>query len=710
MAVNVCKERILQLQEEYPFLREIGFSLKKAKSYLSKLNIQIRQEKEKNKQLELNRLKEKKKQKKQRLSKKRRKHYHTPKEIEVVNQTLIENLKAQKKVLINYLRYLNRYHQIEYQMKLEQNQENIDALTDKQQLLLIAAMNNQFDNFRLCDFYTIYIHALGIEEYQTILTNLVNELQDRYQKGNEEVKEEIAMYFGKMRQQTTSHLLKLEEKSAFLKELAKTLYHYRRFHTITTLPVEQVYDPLEDYLKLLLNSENSYDYLEKIVYHKLPNRDIVNFKDSKGNHIVFYIQELLFNSCMLELINQTKDYIKKEHYQKIWKLFMNHPHLELTEEEKQRLHLNEVAFIESIQKRNYKKGPMIQQFIYNLSKQNTQNSIPCPEDFSPYYYGNYQDLTHDYTFALAETKKSHIDKAYSVTMTEQGTFLVKVHIVDVSATILEDTPLDTYLKEKMFKVEDFIPDKVSIPYIYLQQDDKKDRPYLQEILASKKRPVITYEIEVNGKGRILKSDVYKSMVIVDRVISYDDINLQALKRDDQLYPVCYLYYSAHDGKEGNTGKKLENVILSFVKKMVGDYLAKSNLPMIYSVQDKRNDAVYAEYMKDSSYIFGKMDMEEAHLFHSILREDVNYAHLGLENIGHFEQQDTFCIRLFNPCSSYIDIVIQRLVKLYFCNKEQTIDKEEIEKVLLDIVMRGNEKLQDIRTECKMKKLGQLEKN
>lgn len=263
MAVNVCEERILKLQEEYPFLREIGFSIKKAKSYLSELNIQIRQEKEKNKQLEINKSKEKK-QKKKRLVKKRRKRYHTPKEIEIVNQTLVENLKAKKKVLINYLRYLNRYHQIQYQISLEQEQERNDILTDKQQLLLVDAMNNQFDHFRLCDFYTIYTHALEEKEYQLILSSIVNELKKRYQKANEEDKEEIAMYFGKMRQQTTSYLLKLEGKSSFLKELAKTLQNYRRLHTITTLPIEQAFDPLEDYLKLLLSSENSYDYLEKI--------------------------------------------------------------------------------------------------------------------------------------------------------------------------------------------------------------------------------------------------------------------------------------------------------------------------------------------------------------------------------------------------------------------------------------------------------------
>lgn len=703
MAVNVCEERILKMQEEYPFLRDIGYSLKNAYSYLSDLNIQLRKEKEKNKQKEKTKEKRKKREKFTKRVKNKKKKIFDSEKREGLDQTLMAELKLKKQVLVNYLRYLKRYHKIEYQVQIEEQEDN-HSLTEKQQLLLAEAMDNQLDHFRLCDLYTIYCYALEQEEYYPALTYIVKELQKRYLEMGLEEKEEVVDYFGRLRQQTNACLLKLEKKSELLRKLSKVLQNDRDMHNLVTMPIEQVHDPLEDYLKMLLNSSESYEYLEKILYHKFAHRDVVNFKDSEGNHILFYVQDLLFHSCKMELINQSNDYIKKEYYQKIWQLFIHHPQFSLTEEERISLHDKEMAFVESIQKCHYKNGPIIQQFIYNLWSKEVKEETACPLEFTPCYYGHYRDLKDEYTFALAENKQCLLDKAYSVQMTEQGTFLVKIHIVDVSATILEDTELDNYLKDKMFNDGSFIPESIGVPYIYLQQDTKEERPFLKETLDSKKRPVITYEVEVNGKGKILTSDVYPSMIVVNQVISYDEVNLQEFKKDDQLYPVCYLYYAAYNDKQGNIGQKIEKAMLSLVKKVVGDYITKSNLPMIYCVQDKRDDELYMQYMKEGCYIFGKMDIEEAQLFHSLLREDINYAHFGLENIGHFEEQDTCCIRLFHPCSNYIDIVIQRLIKMYFYNKDQSIDTDRIEKMLTDIALQGNEELQRIRSECKIRKM------
>lgn len=704
MAVNVCEERILKLQKEYPFLLEIGYSLKKAGEYLSNLNIQIRKEKNKNKQVEMNGNKEKRKQEKKQTAKRtrKRKTSHVPKEIEVVDQDLIEELKVKKQILVNYIRYLKRYHQIQNQNKIEA-EENQNELTSKQQTLFLQALSNDFSDFRLCDFYTIYCYALDKQEYQEVLVNIVQELQKLYVEARSETKEEIATYFGRLRQQTTYHLLKIDEKNRFLKELSKTLQNYRKFHTISTLTVEQSYDPLEDFLKLLLESDSSYPYLEKLLYQPHSYRDVVNFKDSQGYHILFTIQELLLTSCMLELIDQTKDYIPKEYYKRIWQLFITHPNLSLEEEERQQLHQNEEDFIEAIQLHHYKKGPIIQQFILNLSKIEEKEKIPCPETFSPCYYGDYHDLIEEYTFSLS-SKGQPLDKAYSVRMTEQGTFLVKVHIVDVSATILEDSPLDAYLKDKMFKTEEFIPNNICNSYIYLQQDPKVEQPFLKEVLHEKKRPVMTYEMEVDDKGQILNFAVYQSMIVVNQVIDYEDVNLKEFKKDDNLYPTCYLYYAFSDQKE-NMGKNLEDILLSMVKKMVKDYFAKKNVPMIYHVQGERNETLYAQYMRDSSYLFGRMNLEEARLLHNILKEDTNYAYLGLENIGHFALQDSFCIPLFHPCNSYIDLMVQRLMKYYFFNKNQILDTEDIEKMIKEVISLANERLASIRTENRVKKFG-----
>jgi len=701
MAVNICEERILELQQEYPFLLEIGYSLRKAKEYLSNLNVQIRKEKNKNKQEQIYKNKEQRTKKKQdRKKAKKRKTYYTQKKVEIVDQKLIEKLKNEKQILVNYIYYLKRYYQIQEQNKIEL-EEGKKELTRKQQALLSQAEANDFSNFRLCDFYPIYCYTLDKEQYKSILTNIVGELQRLYISANEEEKEEISSLFGRLRQQTIYYLSKMDEKSRFLKELSKTLQNYRKIHTISILDIEPSYNPLEDFLKLLLESDSSYPYLEKLVYQPRSYDNIINFKDNQGKHIIFIIQKLLLDSCILELVNQTSDYISKEYYKKIWQLFINHPNFSLEAEEWAKLQQNEENFIKTLQEHHYKKGPIIQQFIHDLSKKEEKENHPCPETFSPCYYGNYKDLVGEYTFAISK-KDQPLDKAYSVQLTERGTFLIKVHIVDVSATILEDCTLDSYLKDKMFKTEDFIPEEICKSYIYLQQDSKEGQPFLKETLRSKGRPVITYQIEINEQGEILNSQMYQSMIVVNQVIDEGNVNLKEFKKDDNLYPTYYLYYAVSNSKE-DIERSLEDIFFSMVKRVVAEYISKKNLPMIYHVQEQRDCTLYVQYMKESSHLFGKMGLEEARLLHDTLKEDNNYAYFGLENIGHFALQDTFCIPLFHPCSSYIDLIVQRLMKLYFLDKNSMFDVEDIEKRIKELVLLANEKLASIRMENKVKK-------
>ena len=692
MQNNYCEEKILTLQKEYPFLLEIGYSLKSAKAYLSMLNQQI--DKEKNKNHHLSKEKKRAKQEKKIRS-----------EIHLVDQQLLTELKTQKQALVNYIRYLKRYYQIKQQEEIEKQEELV--LTQKQQQLWLEALENNFKNFRLHDFYVIYGYALDKEEYKSVLTNIVSNLQNLYVDANAEEKEEIAIYFSKLRQKTNSYLLHLKSKDKFLKELSKSLQDSRKLHDVSTMPLELEPDALEDFLELLLKQDTSYPYLEKLVYKPIANRDIVNYKDHNGSHILFHIQELLFESCLLELVNQTNDYIDKEFYKKIWRLFYFHPNIQLTEQEQENLNQNLEDFIEFIQQKHYKKGAEMIQFLYGLVKPKESTKISCPTSFDACYYGEYRDLTQEYTFALYEKNPNCLDRAYSVTLTKQGTFLIKVHIVDVSSTVLEDSELDRYLKDKMFKTQDFIPDNILYPYIYLQQDDKQDKPFLTSILDMKKRPVITYEIEVNEQGSIINSDVYQSMVVVNQAFAYQEVDIKTFRKDTNLFPACYVYAAKWGNSLENMEYKLEMAMLSYVKKIIRSYLEKYNLPMIYYLQDRRDEHLYMQYMKDSAYIFGQMRVEEAHICHSILKEDVNYAYLGLKNTGHFSLEDTFCIHAFHPCSNYVDLTVQRLIKMYFISKNRQADPVKIKDMLEELVSLGNERLEEIRKENRVKKLGQF---
>lgn len=695
MAVNFCEERLQFYQEEYPFLKTIGYSMTQAKGYLSELNQKIRMEQEKNRTIKYEEKRKKRKQHSKIQKDRKRGKDKVRNELKVIDNTYLQELKLQKRILVNYMRYLKRYHQLQYQGEQETHEQPI--LTSRMQQLYCQALEGNFDGFKISDFYTIYCYILEQEnEDQSLLINMIEKLRELYWTVSNEEKEEAITCFRKLKQKTKYYQQKLDDKSESLRTIMRETQSICEIHDIQSTPSIEKCDPLESFLKLLLSADTSYDYIEKLIYQSLPYRDLVNFKDQNGNHILFYIQQLLFQSCQIELKNQTKDYISKEYYGKIFQLFLNHPQQTLTEEEYQQLGKNQESFITELQNHHYKKGPMIQQFLYDLYTKKEKEHPVCPTTFTPYYYGQHKNLIDEYTFAFSDGQP--LDKAYSIQMTEQGTFIVKIHIVDVSSSILEDSELDCYLKDKMFKDQEFIPDSIAKPYIYLQQENDKS------IAVQKGRPVLTYQVEVTGKGKILNSDVYQSMVVVNRVLFYQDIRLQDIRKDEDLFPLCYLYYANASKGQSSIGYQMEEILLSYVKKIVGNYLTSSNLPMIYHVQPEQDADLYLEYMKDSSYIFGKMEKQEAHLLHGFLKEGVNYAYLGLENIGHYALNDSFCVRLFHPCSSYIDLVTQRLIKFYFTNKDQAIDTDEIKSKLEEIVVLANEKLHQIRMENRVKKL------
>jgi ribonuclease R len=126
-----------------------------------------------------------------------------------------------------------------------------------------------------------------------------------------------------------------------------------------------------------------------------------------------------------------------------------------------------------------------------------------------------KDLRDLYTFTVDPVMAQDFDDALSFERTPEGTTTVYVHIADVSYFVTEGTVLD---KDALRRgnsvyvatgVEPMLPPQLSSGVCSLRPDED--------------RKAVTVEMEVDDKGRVLKSKFYRSLIRSDKRMNYEEL-------------------------------------------------------------------------------------------------------------------------------------------------------------------------------------------
>ncbi len=353
-----------------------------------------------------------------------------------------------------------------------------------------------------------------------------------------------------------------------------------------------------------------------------------------------------------------------------------------------------------------------------------------PQQIDPKSWGKREDLTKREIFTVDGKDAKDLDDAVCVEKTKSGTYLLGVHIADVSHYVKEGSKLD---QEAILRgTSIYMMDRV-IPMLPRELSNG-----ICSLNAGTDRFAISVWMEVNEKGKVISSDVKKSVIHVTERMNYTDVT-KILDRSDEAVLKRYEPYIEHFDrmkelaeilmerrkKEGSLDLDLpESKIilnqdgiaidvqkeeLTIANKIIEQFMLLANetiaerfywleAPFIYRVHEVP-DMDKVEELNKFLYNFGykikatkeqvypkafadvleeiKGKPEERVISNLILRT-LKIAKYESENKGHFGIASKYYCHFTSPIRRYPDLFIHRIISMYLENPKQMNEvKKEI---------------------------------
>ena len=352
------------------------------------------------------------------------------------------------------------------------------------------------------------------------------------------------------------------------------------------------------------------------------------------------------------------------------------------------------------------------------------------QQIDPKSWGKREDLTKREIFTIDGKDAKDLDDAVCVEKTKNGTYLLGVHIADVSHYVKEGSKLD---QEAILRgTSIYMMDRV-IPMLPRELSNG-----ICSLNAGTDRFAISVWMEVNEKGKVISSDVKKSVIHVTERMNYTDVT-KILDRSDEAVLKRYEPYIEHFDrmkelaeilmerrkKEGSLDLDLpESKIilnqdgiaidvqkeeLTIANKIIEQFMLLANetiaerfywleAPFIYRVHEVP-DMDKIEELNKFLYNFGykikatkeqvypkafadvleeiKGKPEERVISNLILRT-LKIAKYESENKGHFGIASKYYCHFTSPIRRYPDLFIHRMISMYLENPKQMNEvKKEI---------------------------------
>lgn len=305
------------------------------------------------------------------------------------------------------------------------------------------------------------------------------------------------------------------------------------------------------------------------------------------------------------------------------------------------------------------------------------------------------------------------DDAVSLTMKENGHFLLGVHIADVAHYVAVGSPLDREAYRRGTGV--YLPDRV-LPMLpeALSDDICSLRPGVDRLTLS-------CRMEIDQKGRVVDYELFESVIRSVRRMTYTEVNAvldgDGEKRE-KYGALCDLFFKL-DALRAILCKKRKNrgalafcfaeakavigddgEVLDIVKRdhgraegLIEECMIAANetvaahcfyrdLPLIYRVHDRPDDEKILELAEQiapfgyglgcrgenvRSYHFSRLlekieDRPERGLLEMLILRTLSHAVYSTENRGHFGlASDCYC-HFTSPIRRYPDLCVHRVVK------------------------------------------------
>ena len=343
---------------------------------------------------------------------------------------------------------------------------------------------------------------------------------------------------------------------------------------------------------------------------------------------------------------------------------------------------------------------------------------------------NRRDLRNEEIFTIDGEDAKDLDDAVNVKKLDNGNYLLGVHIADVSHYVKEGSFLD---KEAIIRgTSVYMLDRV-IPMLPVELSNG-----ICSLNAGKDRFAISCVMEINNKGEVASSDIFKSVIKVTERMSYTSVQ-KILDNSDKAITKQYKKYINHFKTMAELAKILKErrkkagsldldipetkIVLDehgfaidvkkyelyFANEIIEQFMLTANetvaekffwleAPFIYRVHEAPDMEKVTELNK---FLFNlgyrvKCSKEEVHptafadvlekikgkqeerVISNLVLRTLKVARYESENKGHFGIASKYYCHFTSPIRRYPDLFIHRIISKYL-KQGYNLSEEEIEK-------------------------------
>ena len=343
---------------------------------------------------------------------------------------------------------------------------------------------------------------------------------------------------------------------------------------------------------------------------------------------------------------------------------------------------------------------------------------------------NRRDLRKEEIFTIDGEDAKDLDDAVNVKKLDNGNYILGVHIADVSFYVKENSALD---REAIIRgTSVYMLDRV-IPMLPIELSNG-----ICSLNAKTDRFAISVIMEINTKGQVVSSDIFKSVISVTERMSYTDVQ-KILDDSDSKVTRRYQKYIEHfkrmselarilkarrskDGSlnldipetkivldERGIAVDVKKYEMYFANEIIEQFMLTANetvaekfywleAPFIYRVHEAPDIEKVTELNK---FLFNlgyrvKCSKEEVHstafanvlekvkgkpeerVVSNLILRTLKVARYESENKGHFGIASKYYCHFTSPIRRYPDLFIHRIISKYI-SAGYNLDEEKIEK-------------------------------
>ena len=343
---------------------------------------------------------------------------------------------------------------------------------------------------------------------------------------------------------------------------------------------------------------------------------------------------------------------------------------------------------------------------------------------------NRRNLREEEIFTIDGEDAKDLDDAVNVKKLDNGNYILGVHIADVSHYVKEGSFLD---KEAIIRgTSVYMLDRV-IPMLPVELSNG-----ICSLNAGKDRFAISCVMEINAKGQVISSDIFKSVINVTERMSYTNVQ-KILDNSDREVTKRYSKYIEHfrlmeelahilknrrakDGSldldipeskvvldERGIAVDIKKYEITFANEIIEQFMLTANetvaekfywleAPFIYRVHEAPDMEKVTELNK---FLFNlgyrvKCNKEEVHptafadvlekikgkpeerVISNLILRTLKVARYESENKGHFGIASKYYCHFTSPIRRYPDLFIHRIISKYL-KQGYNLSEEEIEK-------------------------------